>query len=101
LPFWPPDAHKILPADPKVIAALRARLSPTDVTRVDANAERLGDRRSSTVRSLIELLLTGAILRGRGQLDETTDPGVPLLHLFEAGYDLNPAHGGVDVMYAS
>lgn len=101
LPVWPQDAHKILPADPKVIAALRARLSPTDVTRVDANAKRLGDGRSPTVRSLIELILTGAVLRARGQLDETTEPGVPLLDLFEAGYDLNPTHSGVDVMYAS
>lgn len=101
LPIWPEDAHKILPADPKVIAALRARLSPTDVTRVDANAERLGDGRSATVRSLIELILTGALLRAGDQLDETTDPGIPLLQLFEAGYDLNPTHGGVDVMYAT
>jgi predicted TIM-barrel enzyme len=101
LPFWPEGAHKILPADAKVLAALRARLSSTDVTRVDANVKRLGNKLTSTTRSLIELILTGAILRARGQLDETTDPGVPLLQLFEAGYDLNPTHGGVDVMYAA
>jgi predicted TIM-barrel enzyme len=101
LPVWPEGSHKILPGNPKVLAALRARVAPTDGTRVDANAERLGKKLTSTTRSLIELILTGAVLRAGGQLDETTDPGVPLLQLFEAGYDLNPTHGGVDVMYAS
>jgi hypothetical protein len=101
LPFWPADAYQILPANPQVSAALRAYLSATELTRVDANVERLAGGDTQTRRWLIELILIGALLRARGQLDESNDPGVSLLRLFEAGYDLNPTHGGVDVIHAS
>jgi hypothetical protein len=99
LPFWPDDRFKIQPDNAEVVDALLGRLAPPERAWVQERADALAASRVS--QRLAAVILAGAILVSRGELEPESDPGVPMLDLFEAGFELAPTHGGVDVMHGA
>lgn len=107
-PVWPESSPQILPQDPRVIDAFVSRLTDPERASLERRKGELLDawrsrRREPTTstKTLLPLLLAAAMLAERGALAPEEDPSVPLLELFGAGYELNPSHGAVDVLYAT
>lgn len=106
-PVWPESSPQILPHDQRVIEAFVSRLTDPERASLERRKGELLARWSRqpngpapVTKALLPLLLATALLVERGALAPEEDPGVPLLELFGAGYELNPNHGAVDVLYA-
>jgi hypothetical protein len=107
LPVWPEAHPKLSPHSDVVLAAFSSRLSDAERARVDVmlravldTAEAAGVALTSVNRHLVKLILVCEVLFEGGTGRATgSDPSEPLLELFEAGYDLNPTHGAVDICY--
>ncbi len=106
LPVWPEDREKILPHSSLLIEPFSKYLSSAEKEHVELMlrsvfkaAEMSGVVLTLTSQALITLILTCAVLRGKGDLKSNDDPSEPLLRLFELGYDLNPTHGAIDICY--
>lgn len=106
LPFWPPELAKVLPHNIEMIESLRERLSKEERSRVEAEKENViacaSDRSLRIGREmtwLITAVLASSVLVDRGELSVDDDPAVPLLDFIEAGFDLAPTHGGIEVLH--
>jgi hypothetical protein len=108
LPVWSPTGADPMPDNSQLIEGFLSRLSGAERVRIDEEKARIlqhahenGLAPTLMTRALLSLVLACATLVESGELRPEEDPGEPLLRLFEAGYELNPTHGGVDVCYAT
>jgi len=108
LPVWPASGGNLMPNDASIIASFASRLSVAEIAELKQLAESVfnatrarGQSLVPMMASLVRFVLICAALRARGRLDAGADPSEPLLELFEAGYELNPTHGAVDLLNQS
>lgn len=108
LPVWPESSPQILPSDPRVLEAFVSRATEEERGALEHREREVLEtwrgRPNGPVgmtQALLPLLLASEMLVDRGALARADDPGVPLFRLWSAGFELNPNHGAVDVLYAT
>jgi uncharacterized protein YciU (UPF0263 family) len=106
--YWPDVDVRTAPASPAIAARVQAALSPDDAARVAsavatirAAADARRERLESTTRELLPMVLGWAVAVDAGARDAATDPGEPLLALFEAGFQLQHRHEGIHIHHES
>ena len=108
LAAWPEDHAFILPNNSIVLDHFLRQLSAEDREDIARMADIILNEAkrhdyypAQTTKDLIALMLACLVLIDQGVYTEDESPAAPLLALFEAGYELNPTHQGLDVCYAS
>ena len=104
LPFWPEATRRPSPTHDAFLSAFLDRLTAEERDDVEQTCEeivrRAQGRPTWMTRRLMRLALACGALCERHGLDVEDDPSLPMLRLFEEGYELNPTHGGFDVLYS-
>jgi hypothetical protein len=108
VPYWPANQGRLGPADREIEGAVVGALAPTDQERIRVAAEAIrsaakgrGERTESTTMSLVPLILGWALAVDSGKIVSAVDPGVPLMDLFAAGFQLQFSDVGVEIHYST
>lgn len=98
LPFVPAERTRFSPWDDDVTSVLLGRITDDERARLAIAMETAcRSAPSRRGRILFEVVLCGAILVDAGRLSHDLDPTVPLMALFERGYELEQDHGFIEV----
>ncbi len=107
-PYWPANQGRLGPADREIQKAVVGTLAPADQERIRAAIEAIRnaaqtrrERVESTTMDLVPLILGWALAVESGKIAAAVDPGVPLMDLFAAGFQLQFSDVGVEIHYST
>ncbi|SKC16490.1 hypothetical protein [Dyadobacter psychrophilus] len=106
LEWWPPERLRFPPNDQVILKQLSAAVALSDsiLDSYTLHSELLkirknGIRLERATVDLLKVVLNFAIAIDNKSIDVSSDPGLPLLELFEKGYQIGYTDAGIEIHY--